>query len=68
MQRNALQNISLNIPVSDIGLLKDIASRLGWSIELPTRKNELDEALGEAERGEVTAHKSVDGYFKDILR
>lgn len=67
MEDSSTLSINLNIPAHDVGLLKDMADRLGWSIESPIKKNELEEALDEAERGEVTTHDSVDGYFRKIL-
>lgn len=62
------QDFRVKLPSNDVNLFRDMAARLGWSIEEPDNRTELERAIEEVERGEYTAHESVQKYFDEILK
>lgn len=54
-----LQTFSISVPTKDVRLLSDISKRMGWT-KSAVRKNRLDKAIDEVQRGEVTTYNSVD--------
>lgn len=61
------QDINVSLPQSDVRLLRGIAKRMGWVVKVPRRKNALDRALEEIERGECTDYSSVDDFARKVL-
>ena len=63
-----IQDFHVKLPATDANLFRDMAARLGWSIEEPDNLTELQQAIEEVERGEYTTHDSVQEYFKELLK
>ena len=51
-----IQSVNLQLPSSDIQLLKELANRMGWktsTVNSETSKTELDKAILDAKKGNV---------------
>lgn len=60
-----IDSFTIDVPHQDIHLLSDIVTRMGWKKRF-VRKNELDKAIDEVERGEVQEFNSVKELLDSV--
>ena len=59
----ALQTVNLQVPVSDMQFLKDLAKRMGWVamiVKTNTKMSELDKAIMEVKKGNVKNFNTLE--------
>lgn len=66
METGVLQKAEIIFPSMDIGLLKKLAQKYGWSIKL--EKNKIDQSLEDAAEGRVYTAKDIDDLMNHLLK
>lgn len=61
-----MQGIYVNLPASDMKFFKELAKKMGWSIDTK-RMSGIDKALKDVDEGRVYKAKDVDDLFNKIL-
>lgn len=64
METNSQAVLQVSVPEVDINFLKQLAKRMGWSIE---RKKGIDLGLEDLKARRTRCAKSADDMFKQIL-
>lgn len=59
------RNVSVSLPDADLGLLKDISSRLGWVVTGKT--GSLDKGIEDIEKGRLHTATDSDDLINQIL-
>ena len=67
MEAEVTQDMKISLPKSDVRLLKEIARRMGWSLEMQKTKSAFQQSMEEADRGEYTEYASVEDFAAKVL-
>lgn len=67
MQTTGMEYVSLALPDSDLGLLRTLSKKMGWSLKRQ-RKSGIEKALEDVKAGRVYEAKSVKDLFEQLDR
>lgn len=65
----SISTLSVQLPSSDLRVLRSIGNRLGWKIGRSKRaekKSELELSIAQAKRGEVNKYASPEEFYKKM--
>jgi len=60
------ENVQLTLPNADLGFLRTISKKMGWSLKLQ-RKSGIDKGLEDVRKGNVYQAKNSEELIKQIL-
>ena len=60
------ENVQLTLPNTDLGFLRTISKKMGWSLKLQ-RKSGIDKGLEDVRKGNVYHAKNSEDLIKQIL-
>lgn len=60
------QTVNLTLPHADVGLLKSLSKKMGWSVRVE-RKSGIEKGLDDIRKGNLYHAKNSEDLLKQIL-